>query len=171
MRASEVPEPVRAAAAAHPPPPPPVRREARRGDFAVVAHENVTRIVCVTQVTDSHLVAVLCSNEVEMATDRDVVVHRPGTYDLLIEAACHLVVLPAQVCGIVGSVDLDVVNAVRDGERVDGFSVGLPLCGVVDPRWEFMEHELDDVVVLRDLAHRVLLDGWNPGRRGPTRTR
>lgn len=175
MSNSRVPQRVRDAAARQHRPPAPQLRPAVRGDLAVVANEDVTRIVCVTAVTDTHLVAVLCSNEVEMATDHDMVLRRPGTYDLLLEAECYLVVLESQVRGIVGTVDLEVVNAVRDslfsdGESVEcfvhhpGYEVGLPLGGLFDPRRAFLERELDDVVVLRAPAHRLLLDdGWNPG--------
>lgn len=146
-----------------------------RGDLAVVTNAGVTRIVCVTEVTATHLVAVLCSNETDMATDHDVVLRRPGTYDLLLEADCYLVVLQSQLRGLVGTVDLEAVNAVREslftaGASVEsftcrpGFDVGPPLGGIWDRRRSFMERELDDVVVLRDLAHAVLFDdGWNPG--------
>jgi hypothetical protein len=180
MENPHVPEQVRAAVARHERPTAPETRPARRGDLAVVSNEAVTRIVCVTKVADTHLVAVLCSNEVEMATDHDVIVHRQGTYDLLLEAECYLVVLQSQVHNIVGTVDLDVVNAIRESLRTDGESVesctrhldhtadyttGSPLGGINDPRRAFMEQELDDVIVLRDLAHRAIFDdGWNPGR-------
>jgi hypothetical protein len=44
----------------------------------------------------------------------------------------------------------------------------LPLGGLDDPRRTFMERELDDVIALRDRAHRRLFgDGWNPGRAAP----
>lgn len=154
-----------------------MQREATRGDLAIVTNDHVTRIVCITDVTDTHLVAVLCSNEVEMATDHDVIVHRPNSYDLLCEAELYLVCLPTQVREIVGSVDLDAIGAVRDSLRSDGastealagerrYSTGMPLGGIDDPRRAFAERELDDVVVLRDPAHQLLFDdGWNPGRR------
>jgi hypothetical protein len=174
-----VPDPIIAAAAHHHPPTPPEHRPTARGALAVVAGGAVTRIVCVTDVTDTHLVAVLCSNETDMATDHDVVVHRPDTYDLLLEAECYLVVLAEQVRAIVGTVDLDAVNAIRSSLHTDGasvaalhhqhgYTIGLPLGGLDDPRRTFMERELDDVIALRDRAHRRLFgDGWNPGRAAP----
>lgn len=157
------------------PPTPTSPLEVRRGDLAVIEAEHVTRIICVTDVTDTHLVAVLTCPATEMATDHDIIVHRAGTYDLVLEAECYLVVLATQVRNIVGHVNLDTVNAVRTSLRSDGasvahhtqhpdYSTGLPLGGVSDPRRAHKERELDDIVVLRNPAHRVLFDDhWNPG--------
>jgi hypothetical protein len=157
-----------------------------RGDLVVVVNESVRRVVVVTASAEQHLVATLCSSALDMATEHDVVLSHPLLCPLVIETGCPLVVLRSQVCAHLGTIDLDAVNVAREQpgtatarvtvtvacpdpteHTVDALVVaGRPLCGATDPRWRFMERELDDVVVLRDPAHRVIFDdGWNPGRR------
>jgi hypothetical protein len=160
-----------------------------RGDLVVVENESVRRVVVVTAAAEQHLVATLCSSAPDMATEHDVVLSHPLPCPLVIETGCPLVVLRSQVCAHLGTVDLDAVNVAREqsgtattrvalvgadadpaGLAVDAvITAGRPLCGPTDPRWQFMQRELDAVVVLRDPAHRAIFgDGWNPGRRAVT---
>lgn len=168
---SAIPQWLTDALADYTPPPAPRPGPAHRNDFAIVrgsvGESTVQRVVLITEEHERHFTVLLCHPYKEMATDYDVIALRDNTYDLVIGTDLYGVVLKHQVVGIVGSVSDELRDAARhslhtDGESVEGIGPrAMPLGGVDDPRRRFKEEELEDLMILRNDAHRLLLgDDW-----------
>lgn len=112
---------------------------------------------------------VLVSNELEQATDLDVVVtgeEARAPFDLLLEAELYGPIFTEQVVGRVGRVARPVVDALNssistDGESVQGYQGGPPLAGADDPRRRFKSEQLP---TLRHLTRAAM--SWLSGAPG-----
>jgi len=95
----------------------------------------------------------LVSNEIENATDLDLIVTPDSTgipYTVMIQSELYGPVFSDQLIANVGSIDDDLREAVAtaltsDGESLDGHETGLPLGGFSDPRRVFKVNELEDL--------------------------
>lgn len=147
---NEIPEALRAAIAEHHakhgPPRRPEQRPVRRGDFALVyadgtssypvcdtsLREPVQRIMLVANVRDDAVTAYLCSNEIEAATDFDLIVRDSLPFAVIVERELYGCVDHDQFNGVVGTLDSERMDAVSkalhtDAESLKRWERGLPL--------------------------------------------
>ncbi len=132
-------------------------------------------VVLVTLVGESHAEVCLLHYDTDMATDRDLVVDFEETgclQPLVLQANVVGVVWFAQLGDRLGKVEaelLDLLPALSEGRYVDrfGLNVGLPLEGVTDPRWLFLEQQIDALHGICWDCTVTLLDGgswWDKWR-------
>lgn len=92
-------------------------------------------------------------NLIEMATDLDLIVRRPDSYDVVIYAELYCQVWADQVIGHIDQLDDATFDGIQfslatDGESLAALEHGpLPLAGPADPRWQHRHRMLTDVVM------------------------
>jgi hypothetical protein len=94
----------------------------------------------------------LATNEVEQATDLDLIVdpERGLPFHLVLQGELYGPVFEEQLDGIATRFGIDVTDAVAaalvsDGESLSNYRSGQPLGDASDPRREFKKQELDDL--------------------------
>ena len=142
------------------PPAPHVRALGSIGELAVAESlgGGLRRVVLVTGADESTrtLNIVMATNQIEAATDLDVVVDRNNSgarYDLVVEGELYGPIFSEQLDDLVGFAGVGLAQAVANALKTDGdslaeFDVGLPLAGTEDPRRSFKESELLDLTEL-----------------------
>lgn len=140
MTNNEIPEVLRAAIAEHRAqhglPRRPEQRPARIGDIALASTDDLTRLVYVYEVYETHAVVILAHSAPELATDHDRIVHDVTPFPLVIQTDLQGCVDLDQFGGIVGTLDLDQLRcALR----------GWALAGPADARWRFKASEGDEL--------------------------
>ncbi|MEW6227820.1 MAG: hypothetical protein AB1700_06940 [Bacillota bacterium] len=110
-------------------------------------------------VTTGLFTAALLSPEVEMASDRDVVLpeaQSPLGYPVLVEAWNQFPVLQVQFVRRFGAIGAELLTAIQRlglmGEVSQTLTVGSPLCGADDPRADFQLREARAAKELSRLA-------------------
>jgi hypothetical protein len=92
-------------------------------------------------------------NLTEMATDLDLIVRRPGSYDVTIYAELVCQVWADQVIGHLDQLDDATFDGIQFSLATDGESLAdlehgpLPLSGPADPRWRHRGDMLTDVLM------------------------
>ena len=111
----------------------------------------------------------LTSNEIEMATDIDLIVSSDDTklpFSLLMEAELYGPIFSEQIVGIVGNIGKMEFDSFRnslltDGESIENFNIGLPLSGPHDQRRLFKHSEFERLQPYVEYAR-----DWLAGRPG-----
>lgn len=128
--------------------------------IAVIASDEATRTLVVQLVT----------NEVENATDLDLIVtSRDGSvpFAVAIQSELYGPIFSDQLERVVGKLSDHELHAVAnalltDGESLEGLLVGPPLGATDDPRRRFKERELDDLESLTAACRRWLARERSP---------
>lgn len=168
-----MPEQLRQAVAEHRranPPMVPLNRPHRVGDIVTVRGESLTRFALIVKTHELHCQLLLCTNEIDMATDMDAIVH-VTPFKLAIFTEMYFAALHDALAKVWGSITPDQAKAVQmslhtDGESLElaGLETGIAPLGMspFDARREYRHHIIDELHDLRGPAHAVLLEGWNP---------
>jgi hypothetical protein len=106
----------------------------------------------------------LVTNETEMATDLDLIVHGSEAdmpFDTVIQSELYAPLFTDQLRGVVGHLDYRQLRAIKnalmsDGESLEGFTTGSALAGPDDPRRIFKEEELTELQKLASECRRWL---------------
>lgn len=128
--------------------------------IAVIASDEATRT----------LVVQLATNEIENATDLDLIVRsREGgvPFAVAIQAELYGPIFSDQLDRGIGKINDRELHAVAsalltDGESLDGLPVGSPLGATDDPRRRFKERELNDLESLTEACRRWLARERSP---------
>lgn len=113
------------------------------------------------------LEVLLVTNEVDMATDLDLIITGESSqvgYDLLAEGELYGVLFPEQLRIHLGAIGEDLAKAAAFAVRTDGDSLpgpmaGPPLAHPDDPRRAFKEAELTELIAFTSACRRFLIDG------------
>lgn len=129
------------------------------GDIVLVSNADGTkkRFMLIISNVIERLTAFMVTNDIDMATDLDVVVKPDDTgapWTLMVQPELYVSLTMGQLGHVVGRVPIDIVDGLRDalrsdGESVEAYRVGAPLGGPTDPRRRFKREELKDLVTFR----------------------
>jgi hypothetical protein len=143
--------------------------EIKVGDIrmAVGDFDNRIRPVLVLTSADTKAYVCLLSNEIDMASDHDVLLPREETdlpFHLIAETDLCGPVFVSQIMELWGSVESDITNYLfmmsqRDWVKPIGLARGTPIHGPTDARWQWKTEELEVLQVLaRECASDLLGD-------------
>lgn len=133
--------------------------------LATDADETTSRIVLVTHVGETISRVLLVSNETDLASDFDVIVRDVVSWPIVIMPELFGTVFNSQLLEVLGTVNANTLQGLRDSLATDADSVahletGVPLGAPDCPRRAFKERELDELLQIIAPSRQAIADSW-----------